>query len=282
MVSSSVMVWIIVSLIICFALPIVSYIVMQGKKQRIGRAFWFGALAFFVSQILLRIPLLNLLGQTFWYQMLATNPVGHGLFLGFTAGLFEEFARFFACKLLLKRNRRYIDSVAFGFGHGGIEAVLLTGVSLINVLVLITAINNGTLETVAGSAQNAAAIAQQLAALTPLNAALGGVERIIAVGIHISLSVVVFAGFVRNRPWQYLLYAILAHTVVDATVVILPRFIPMSAIALEGMVLVFTVALLLWAWHIKKHFPVPQDAPAAQINGILQDTEPTKEEDNEQ
>lgn len=279
MVSSSVTAWVIVSLIICFALPIAAYIVMQAKKQRIGRAFWFGALAFFVSQIVLRIPLLNLLGQTFWYQMLATNPVAHGLFLGLTAGLFEEFARFFVCKLLLKKNRRYIDSVAFGFGHGGIEAALLTGVALINALVLIAAMNNGTLEAVAGSAQNAAAIAQQLAALTPLNASLGGVERILAVGLHVSLSVVVFTGFVRNKPWMYLLYAILAHTVVDAAVVILPQFIPMSTIALEGMVLVFTAVLLVWAWRMKKHFPVPQGASTVQINDVFQDTEPTKEED---
>jgi uncharacterized membrane protein YhfC len=97
MVSFGVILGLSISLIVCIALPLVPFIIMQAKKLRISRAFLFGVLAFFISQIVLRIPLLQLIGQTFWFQTLAMNPVPYGLFLGITAGLFEEFARFVAC-----------------------------------------------------------------------------------------------------------------------------------------------------------------------------------------
>ena len=258
MVSFGIILALSISLIVCVALPVVPFIVMQAKKQRIGRAFLFGVLAFFVSQIVLRIPLLQLIGQTFWFQTLSMNRVLYGLFLGITAGLFEEFARFLACGLLLKRNRRYVDAVAFGFGHGGIEAVLLAGLPLLNSLIMIVAMNKGTLDSLVGPAQ-AEAIAKQLSTLTPLMASLGGVERILAVSTHLGLSILVFTGFVRNKPWRYLLIAILLHAVVDASVVIVPAYVNMDALGLEAMVAVFALALLAWGLWAKRLFPQSQD-----------------------
>ncbi len=253
----------VVSIIICFALPVVSFLVMQKKKLKIGRAFFTGVLAFSVSQVLIRIPLLNVLGQTPFMQQLSQNIVPYGLLLGFTAGLFEEVARFLFCKLMLKKNRRYADAVAFGFGHGGIEAILLVGFSLISSLVLYIAMNNGTLTALVGEAA-AATVAGQLGALTPINSVLGGVERILAVMLHLGFSTMVFTGFVRNQPGKYLMFAILAHTLVDAFVVIVPAFVPMSPLALEGIVLVFAALGLWYTLRAKKNFP----AAALPAEGI--------------
>lgn len=258
MVSFGIILALSISLIVCIALPVVPFIVMQTKKRRIGRAFLFGVLAFFISQIVLRIPLLQLIGQTMWFQTLAMNPVPYGLFLGVTAGLFEEFARFLACGLLLKRNRRYVDAVAFGFGHGGIEAILLAGLPILNSLIMIVALNKGTLDSLVGPAQ-AETIAKQLSALTPLMSSLGGVERILAVSTHLGLSILVFAGFVKNKPWRYLLIAILLHAVVDASVVIVPAYVQMNALGLEAMVGVFALALLAWGLWAKRLFPSQPD-----------------------
>lgn len=256
----------VVSIIICFALPVVSFLVMQKKKLKIGRAFFTGVLAFSVSQVLIRIPLLNVLGQTPFMQQLSQNIVPYGLLLGFTAGLFEEVARFLFCKLMLKKNRRYADAVAFGFGHGGIEAILLVGFSLISSLVLYIAMNNGTLTALVGEAA-AATVAGQLGALTPINSVLGGVERILAVMLHLGFSTMVFTGFVRNQPGKYLMFAILAHTLVDAFVVIVPAFVPMSPLALEGIVLVFAALGLWYTLRAKKNFPAAA-LPAESIGVI--------------
>lgn len=256
----------ILSIVVCFALPVVSFLVMRRKKLKIGRAFFVGVLAFSVSQVLIRIPLLNVFGQTPFMLQLSQNIVPYGLFLGFTAGLFEEVARFLFCKLLLKKNRRYVDAIAFGFGHGGIEAILLVGFMLINSLILYIAMNNGTLVAMVGEA-TAATVMAQLGTLTPVTSILGGVERIFAVLLHIGFSVMVFTGFVRKQPGKYLVFAILAHTVVDAAVVIIPSFVPMSALALEGIVLVFAALSLFYTLRAKKNFPTVE-LPAEAIGVI--------------
>ncbi len=252
-VPTSIIICLIISICVCFALPIVGYIFLRKRASHIARAFWFGALAFFVSQIVLRIPLLQLFALTPWAQTHLAGAVPNGLFHAFTAGLFEECARFLAFALLLKKRRRYIDGLAFGVGHGGCEAVLLVGLSLINTLVIIFMQNAGQLAAL-GLGDQLAPILASLQDLTPLTALLGGVERVLTLGIHIGLSVVVLTGFVQNKKWQYLLYAILAHTAVDM-VVILPQLFPMPAIALEGIVLLCSAAILAWAWRLKRLFP---------------------------
>ncbi len=256
----------IASIVACFALPIVPFLIMQGKKQKIARAFFTGALAFTVSQVLIRIPLLSIFGQTPFMQQLSQTIVPYGLFLGVTAGLFEECARFLFCKLMLKKHRRYVDAIAFGFGHGGIEAIILVGFSLISSLILYIAMNNGTLVAMVGESV-AATVAGQLSALTPILSVLGGVERIFAVMLHLGFSAMVFTGFVRNQPGKYLLLAILAHAFVDAFVVIVPAYTHMGPLALEGVVLVFAVLCLFYTLRAKKNFPVVE-LPADGIGVI--------------
>ena len=46
---------------------------------------------------------------------------GYALFLGFTAGLFEEVGRYLAFTTILKKRLDWKNAVAFGIGHGGIE-----------------------------------------------------------------------------------------------------------------------------------------------------------------
>ena len=66
------------------------------------------------------------------------NPWLYGLFMGGTAAIAEEFGRYIAVRFLLKKNRRYADGIAYGLGHGGIEAMLLIGVNNIaNLIVLL-------------------------------------------------------------------------------------------------------------------------------------------------
>ncbi len=268
-----------VSIAICFLLPIVSLLIMQGRKWKIAPAFFVGALAFFVSQVLIRIPLLSIFGQTPFMQQLSQNIVLYGLFLGITAGLFEECARFLFCKLMLKKHRRYVDAIAFGFGHGGIEAILLVGITLISSLVLYIAMNNGTLVAMVGE-EVAATVVAQFSTLTPLTSVLGGVERILAVMLHIGFSAMIFTGFVRNQPGKYLLLAILAHAFVDAFVVIVPSFISMSPVVLEGIVFVFAALGLLYALQAKKNFPVVE-LPADAIGVIpAQETAPEQPADS--
>lgn len=258
----------IISLVICFALPIGSLVVMSMKKQRIVRSYLVGALAFFLSQMVTRIPLITwVLPNMNWFIRLSLDPVANGLFLGFTAGLFEEVGRFILIRLFLKKNRRYIDGIAFGFGHGGIEAILITGLSLINLLVIFIAINSGTFEQLMGtaSAETASAVYAQCLAITPLNMLLGGIERILAVGLHIGLTMIVLTGIKKAKPVFYLAAAILIHTIVDATVVILPALTGINAIGLELVVAVFSALLILYTVQVQKTYHRLDEVEGSQL-----------------
>lgn len=266
MVSTSSIVCLMVSVLICFALPVVGFLLVRKRGFKIGLPFLAGIVAFVVSQIVLRIPILQLLATQAWYLSFAQNIIPYGLFLGLTAGIFEEVARFIACALL-KKHRRYEDGIAFGLGHGGIEAVLLVGISLLYSIFIIFMYNNGQLAALGLPAAQEAATVANLEALTPGTALMGGVERILAMGMHISFSIVIFTGFMRGKKWRYLILAILAHAAVDAAVVIIPAYVSMSVYAIEGLVLVMTALLCLWAWKLKTYFTAAQE-PQAQAEDL--------------
>jgi len=257
MIQTSVIIACVISLIICFALPIGSLLFMSSRKHRIVRPFLVGALAFVLSQVVTRIPLITFILPTMnWYIRLSMDPVANGLFLGFTAGLFEEFGRFILISLVLKKNRRYVDGLAFGFGHGGIEAILITGVSLINLMVLFISINSGTFDALMAKANTASAnaVLQQCLAVTPLSMALAGIERILAVGLHIGLTMIVLTGIKVGKPWRFLTAAIVLHMLIDAAAVILPSLTSITTVGLELAVAAFTVPLIAYTVFVKKTY----------------------------
>ncbi len=267
MVQTTTIIAAIVSLLVCFGLPIVSLIVLNRRQYRITRSFLVGALTFFLTQIVIRIPIITLwLPNLDWYIRLSLDPWRQGLFLGLTAGLAEELGRFLLARLLLKRNRRFIDGIAFGIGHGGIEAMLLTGMTQINLLILMLAINSGGFEKLlatSSAAASATAIRQQILALQPFDLLLGGIERIIAIALHIGLTMIIWTGLRTGRPWPYLLAAILIHAVVDASVVILPSLLPISQIGMELTFAAWSGLLLLYTIRARRFYRTTVEQPPA-------------------
>ncbi len=246
------------SLFICIALAIVPLVWLCIRRQRIVLPWLAGALAFTVSQILLRLPIIQLvLPRMAWYQNLTHSPVAIGLFLAVTAALFEETARFLVFRFLIRDRHRWIEGIAFGFGHGAVEALLITGLTLVNLIVIFFAINAGVLDTLLAGVDPAAreTIRQQALSATPLLLGLGGLERILAVMIHIGMTMIVLTGLQRNRPWTYLAAAYGVHTLVDAVAAIVPRVTPISPAALEGLLAVFAGLMLLYALRSRRHFP---------------------------
>ena len=75
MVSVATIVCIVISLLVSLALPVVVLAVfaVKCKKQGILPAWLLGAAGFFVTQILIRLPILTALQSQSWFQSLATN-----------------------------------------------------------------------------------------------------------------------------------------------------------------------------------------------------------------
>jgi Predicted membrane protein len=243
MVSTLSLIFLITSELICFGFPI-GLAVYLYKKDRISiKAVLAGALAFVISQPILRIPLLKYCSTQMWYIEFSTNKLLLSLFLGLTAGLFEETARFIGLKYLLKNKLEWKNGIAFGIGHGGIEAILIVGLSLINYIIYAILINMGKFDTfTAGKISQSAvyAIKNSMISAPSYMFLLGGLERIFAITAHIAFTMVVLYG-VMNKKNIYLLYAILLHALLDAPIGLIK-----NSLLTEAYVFIFAVASFIF------------------------------------
>ena len=216
---------IVLTLIISLLLPpafLIGY-AMRHKKQGIWSAWLVGALGFFVPQILVRLPLLNVLGANPGFLAFTqTHPVLYVLGLAFSAGLFELIGRF-AVAMLLRKNLTYRRSLAAGLGHGGIEAMLIVGMAYINNLVFLFLIQTGGFD--AFVAQTAAAgvdvtylktIPDTLATTPGALYLLAGFERILTMICHAAMSMIVCYAVHRKRILPGVLICLGIHTFIDS------------------------------------------------------------------
>lgn len=210
-----------VSLVCTLILPVVLLIVLLVTRKLNPLPLLAGFASFFISQILLRIPLLQVLGTQSWFAAFATHTVVYVIVVGgLSAGLFEETARLVGAKLL-KQHRTYRDMISFGLGHGLCEVILLIGLGQVNNLLFCFLLRDPQLAASLGFGNDLLqAITQQLAAASPVTVYLGILERVSAVLYHVFATCLVFLAVKRRRPALYLA-AILAHTVFNAGVSLL-------------------------------------------------------------
>lgn len=194
-------------------------------KRRDGTIWGFlvGLLGFYISQPILRSHLVGLLGtQAEWFMILPhEHRVLYFLFMAFTAGLFEECARWIGMKFFRKGRRSWMDGLAYGLGHGGCEAAWLFFMQIYP-----------------------AAMAGLLSAM---GAAIGAFERFFSMLVHVGLTFVVLQGLRKNRR-SYLLLAIGLHTTVDFLIIIGNVWILEGLIAAEG------IAALIYIVYLKKQW----------------------------
>ncbi|MFQ6054002.1 MAG: YhfC family glutamic-type intramembrane protease, partial [Candidatus Bathyarchaeia archaeon] len=170
-----------------------------------------GCVMFTVS--LVRLPLNSAVAGA-WGRS-TTGALGRLLLLAFpsfTAGLFEESARFAAFRLLI-RERNWETGVMYGAGHGGFESMALVGLSVVSTVVAVvlfpSMIPPGQL--------------QAIAAMPAYLLLVGLYERLAAITIQIGLSVLVLQCFIHMRL-IYLALAVAIHFAIDFVALALLRF----------------------------------------------------------
>ena len=194
----------------------------RHKKQGIWSAWLLGALGFFVPQILIRLPILAALSRTDGFIAFSqTHTLIYGFALAFTAGLFELSGRY-AVARCLKKNLTYRRALAAGLGHGGIEAILITGLAYLSNVVFLVMLQTGGFE--ATVAQTTAAGGDVTALLTAKDALmntpwalflLAGFERLLAMTCHAAMSMLVCYGVHTNRVLPWTLACLAMHTCMD-------------------------------------------------------------------
>ena len=139
----------------------------------------------------------------------------------------------------------------FGAGHGGFEAIVIVGLTMLNTIPWSLMINNGSISTLLGSLSgDQLAQAQQsvtlLAATPSYQFLLGGVERLFAIALHIALSVIVWFSVKWNGKLYLYPAAILIHFAVDAAAALLSG-LGVNVIAIEAVVAILTAAAVFFA-----------------------------------
>lgn len=170
---------------------------MKIKKDQVVLLV-LGVLCFFISQIVLRIPLLNYLSRHFSFSTFSlSHPVLVSLGVLVSAGFFEEGFRFLFRKFLLRaegQNEKglfeFKDSLSspiiFGLGHGLCEVAYVfslagLGLSFENYFYII-------------------------------------LERFLAVVFHICQTILIFKGFKEGKKYLFLGIAILFHTLFNSLI----------------------------------------------------------------
>ena len=224
MVGISTIIAVCVTLFISLVLPFILYIGygFKNRGMRIKQAWLLGAAGFFVLQNVIRIPILNLLSLNEGFISFATEHyVLYCLVLAFTAALFELVGRYVVAKIMSK-NLTYERSIAAGLGHGGIEAILVIGMTYLNNLIYIIMINTGAFDEML---EETAALGVDTSSLVAIKEALigsgtsifllAGYERILTMIAHVALSLVVCYFVAKKKDVLGIGICLVCHWMMD-------------------------------------------------------------------
>lgn len=244
---------------VCFTLALtvllpVGLMIFFKKKGGSWAAFGIGAAVFVLFAMILESALHTVLFLSPLGGVLQNNLWLYALYGGLAAGIFEETGRFLAFRFLLKKHTEPITALSYGAGHGGTEAFLIVGLSMLSNLALILMASAGIPES-----SPLFPMAEEIMQISPGMFLWAALERASAILFHISSSVLVFAAVHgRKKLWLYPA-AVLLHACLDLIAVAANGRLPIAAV--EGITLLFAAAVALYAGKIYRELKKGVDKP---------------------
>lgn len=173
-------------------------------------------------------------------ELRTANPWLYIAYGALAAGVFEETGRFLGFTLLKRAFRGVRTAVAYGIGHGGIEAILLVGITMVADLAISVLINAGQTDLLPPA--TVAALAQEPSWMF----LVAGSERVMAITLHLALSVLVWVAVThRGRRWLFPL-AILLHALADVPPVMMQTGM-LNLVATELLTLALVAGVTVYA-----------------------------------
>ena len=250
----------IITVILMIAIPVIFFIYWRRKHAEQTNISWLiaGAVGFIVSARVLELGV-------HYFCILADNPVSRFInentvafvLYGITmAGVFEECGRHVILKYIMKKDRTRENAILYGIGHGGIEILTILLPTMITYLVIAVLFSQGEVEHALSSLkiteETAAAALPSVQAAAAFNygaMAMNVIERLLALLLHIGLTVIVFYGVVNARK-IYLPMAILLHMLMDTFPALYQRgLVPLWAVEVWAAVwtgIVVSIAVKLY------------------------------------
>lgn len=210
--------------LLMIGLPIGLGIYLVHRFKLSWSLWWAGGLTFIVSQIahipfnlLILNPWIDAITSSFSMKILAI--LISAIFLGFSAGIFEETARYAVLRWWQKDIRTWSKGLLYGAGHGSIEAIIL-GLLVLFTFYQMISLRGSDLNSLV-PAEYLSLVQQQINAYWSVSwqsSLLGAIERTLTIPFHISAALLVVQTFTRGQA-RWLWLAIVWHTIVDALVV---------------------------------------------------------------
>ena len=237
-------------------IPIVVAVAIRRRTGASWRFFFIGAATFILSQVF-HIPFNWAVQQTgllptdlsSWANLLIVAT-----FLGLSAGVFEETARYLTYRYWAKDARTWSRGMMLGAGHGGIESILVGVLAAVGFVGLVVASNETVLATIPEEQRSAIS-----AALTEIHnmpwygLLLGAAERAFTIATHLALSVMVLQVFLRGSL-RWLFAAIAYHAAYNMIGVIgVSRVGPYAT---EGLLALFSLISLVIIFKLRTREPV--------------------------
>jgi uncharacterized membrane protein YhfC len=212
-----------------------------------------GAVGFIVSARMLELGV-------HYFCIISDNPVSrfingstaaYVLYGTIMAGVFEECGRHIVLKYIMKKNRTRENAVFYGIGHGGIEILAILLPAMITYLVIAVLFSQGDVEHALSSLkiteETAAAALPSIQAAAAFNyamMAMNVIERLLAMLLHIGLTVIVYYGVI-NAKKAYLPMAILLHMLMDTFAALYQRgAVPLWSVEVWGAVWTAVIVII--------------------------------------
>lgn len=239
------------SLAVSFGLPIGLFLYLWRKKKAAFFSFATGLIIFLVFALLLESTVHSLVFSATG-NAISGNVFFYAVYAALMAAAFEETGRFLGIKYIMRNHLTKENALMYGVGHGGIEAMMLLGVTSINNLANAMMINDGSMNGVLASLDDATreTAVQSLSVLWQTPSSLffaAGFERIIAICLQIALSVLIYRA-VKEKSGRWYWAAFGAHFAVDFAAVLLSSF---SILFTEILMALMTAAVV---WYTAKAY----------------------------
>lgn len=261
------------------AMPVGLAIYLTRRWKPGWRLWLIGAVTFIVSQVG-HIPfniavsaILNKTSMVDWPKSYQT--LFNAVFLGLSAGLFEELFRYGMFRWWAKDARSWKKGILAGAGHGGAEAIIL-GILVFVTFMQLAAYRNIDLSTVIPAAQLDLAQTQVAAywSATWYASLLGAVERLFTIPVQIALSVIVLQTFTRKQ-WFWLWLAFFYHALIDASTVYLLK--PLGMYWTEALVGGYAVLSVIIIFSLRQPDPAAPEPASVSSNLTTFEIKPVDE-----
>lgn len=250
-------------LMITFPIGLTIYLTRKYKQG--WRLFWIGAATFVFSQVL-HIPFNALVTPLFdKFEFIALPVVLQNillsLFLGLSAGLFEELSRYGMYRWWARDARSWGKGLLTGAGHGGIEAIIL-GILILYGYVQMQVARGMDISSLVSPDKVELATAQIQAywSVPWYLTFIGALERFFTIPLHLACSVLVLQTFMRKNTW-WLGLAIIYHALADGVAVFLSQN-GMPVLAIEAIIGTFALLSVFIVLALQKPEPASDQIPA--------------------